>query len=81
MELCTNVPDVCFKDSISLMSAVPNVAVGEGGVMRYLPPYSVEGYISRYISRVDLRWFAMMPVGHTLTVKVGNEERETAYAS
>lgn len=70
--------DVCSIESISLMSAAPDVAVGAGGVVRFPPPYPVDEYILRYVPLLDARQFAMMPVGQILTIMVGNGERAPA---
>lgn len=61
--LCTIVPDVCSIDSVSLVTAVANVAVGASGVLQYTPSYTADAYTSLYIPRLDARRFEMMPVG------------------
>lgn len=77
--LCANVPDACSTGSISLMSAVANVALSTGDLLRYSPSYAVHEYISQCIPRLDARRFAIIPVCQALTVNGGSEEREKAY--
>lgn len=79
--LCTDDTDVCLTESVSLLSAVASVTIGVGDMLRSPPLYSVNEYISQYVPPLDARWFSMLPVGATLTVKVGNKEREKAYAA
>lgn len=53
MVLHTSLADECSADSISLMSTIGNVVVGASGVMRYLPLYILDVYITWYIPRLD----------------------------
>lgn len=66
-------PNVCSKDSVSLISAIANVTVGAGGLLQYLPLGQVNEYISQYVPRLNARQFAMVSIGQALTVKVGNK--------
>lgn len=77
--LCTNVADLRSTESVYLISAVANVAVGVSGMLRYLTPYLVDEYISQYVPRFDVREFVMTSLGLALTVMVGLEERGTSY--
>lgn len=56
VELCSNVPDVCYTDSISLKSTVANVAVEAVGLMRYPSAHPVS-------STSHATLFAMMHAG------------------
>lgn len=78
MVLGSNVLNVCSKDFLPLIRAVANVAVGVRCVLLYPAPYLFGEYISRYVPLFDACQFAMMADGQTLTVRRGNEERETA---
>lgn len=54
--LCANVSDVCSTESVPLLSAVANVAVGAGGGLRYPLLYLIDEYVSKYASmRAGLR--------------------------
>lgn len=78
--LFANVTNVCYTDVVSLASAVAIFTVAVGGARRYLTPYLIDEYISQFVVHPDACRFALKPVDPTLTVKVGKEERETAYA-
>lgn len=78
--LFVSVAAVCSTQSVSFMSAVANVAVGAGVVLRYLPPYSVDEKVSGYVPCLDVRRCVMNPISQTLTVSLGDKKRETAYA-
>lgn len=73
------VSDGCSAKYVSVMSDVANFAVGAGGVARYPPPFPVDEYILQCFPQVDERRFEMLPVGQTMTLKIGSEVRETAY--
>lgn len=72
-------PMFCSTESMSLMSAAANVAIGAGGLLRHPPPYFFDDYIWQYVPRLDARWIAMMPIGRTRTMTVGAKKRGTAY--
>lgn len=78
--LYAHVPNVCSSNSVSSMRPVANVIVEADDVLRYPPPYTVDDYISRYVSCLNAHRSAVMPVSQALILKVGVEEREKAYA-
>lgn len=78
--LFSNVPDVCYTESASLMSGVVNVVDGASGLQQYPPPYPVLQYISWYTSRFDACRVAMTPVGQVLVVSLGNGKCEKTLA-
>lgn len=45
----------------------------------YSSPYPVDEYIAQYFPHPNARLLAMMPISQPLVVKVGGEERATAY--
>lgn len=55
------------------------VAIGDGGVLRFLLPYSVDEHIRRFSLRLDACQFAILPTSSMLRVMFGPTEREKAY--
>lgn len=76
MLLCSSLQDT---DSVSLLIAVTNVAVGASDMLQYPPCYPIDVDISRYAPRLDASGFAMVPVLQPPTVIAGNENCEVAY--
>lgn len=57
--------NIYFTDSVSVTSAVPNVAVGADIVRHYPLPYPVIEYISQYVTGLNAYLFKMMAVGRS----------------
>lgn len=73
--------DVCLDmcaESVSDMSVAINPAIGASGTLQFLPSYSVDDYIRRWLSRLGTCRFAILPAGSTLMMMVGRLEHETA---
>lgn len=67
-----SVVDMCLTMSVSIMSAVGNIIVEAGGVIRYSPPYPVDEYILLSVPRADAYQPAVKLVCHTLNVETVN---------
>lgn len=63
------------------MIVANNTANGADGVMKFLPPYSIDKNIRRWSLCLDPRRFASNPARSRLTVVVGCLELETDLAS
>lgn len=53
--LVANISEEYIQESVSLISAVGNVAVEAAGVLRYPPTYLANEYTSRYVPCLDSR--------------------------
>lgn len=51
--LCANIPDLCSTSSVLLTSAVAILTFKADRESQYPPPYSVQKYISQYVSCLD----------------------------
>lgn len=68
--------DACLIGFVSQLSTVANVAVRVGSVLRYLPQFPVDEYISICVPHLHARRFALTSIGQTLKNNVGNKARE-----
>lgn len=62
------------------MAAENNASVGGGGVLRFLPPFSVDEYIRRWSGRLETRRLSILQTRSTLTDAIAWAEHDTSYA-
>lgn len=67
-------------ESMSPIKIVAYVKARAGGVVHYPASYPVREYISPYVPCHGKPNFSIMAIEHTLTLKIGDKERETGYA-